>query len=269
MVLGLDSYSHHLAFERHMDLFSFIDKVSEYELAGFQIDPMHLASCDREYLKAVREEAKVRRLFIEHGMSGVNPADIERNVGVCHILGASILRTFIGFNRYSRTTDVRKELATARERLLLGMDALESSGVKLAIENHGDLLSEELVCLVEDLASPNVGICLDVGNSLCVLENPLEAARRMIPFVVSVHFKDYAMVGTPSGCKLVGAPLGQGVLPLQELYRVIVDEAPVTRLILEIPLECGHGEKQVQEREETAIRESVRYCREILGIGAA
>jgi hypothetical protein len=43
----------------------------------------------------------------------------------------------------------------------------------------------------------------------------------------------------------------------------------VNKLVLEIPLEGGHGEKQVLEKEETAIRESIRYCREILGIGAS
>ena len=269
MLLGLDSCSHHLAFGCHMDLFSFIDKVSEYGLAGFQIDPMHLASCDRPYLKTVRQEAHARHLFIEHGMMGVAPEDIRRNVEVCRTLGASVLRTFIGFDRFCRGTNVRNELEKAKERLLLSIDVLECSGVKLAIENRGDVRSEELVRLVEDIASPTVGICLDVANSLCVLEDPLEAARRMTPFVISVHFKDFAVVGTGSGCKMTGTVLGHGVLPLQELYQVIVDEAPVNKLVLEIPLEGGHGEKQVMEKEETAIRESIRYCREILGIGAS
>ena len=269
MLLGLDSYSHHLAFGCHMDLFSFIDKVGEYGLGGFQIDPLHLASCDRAYLKTVRDEAQARRLFIEHGMMGIAPDDIRRNVEVCRMLGASVLRTFIGLDRYSRGTNIRNELEVAKERLLQSVDVLESSGVKLAIENHGDVRSEELVGLVEDIASPAVGICLDVANSLCVLEDPLEAARRMIPFVISVHFKDYTIVGTASGCRMTGTVLGVGVLPLPELYRLILDEAPVDKLILEIPLDGGHGEKHVQEKEETAIRDSIRYCREVLGIGAS
>ncbi len=267
MLLGLDSISHHLAFGCHMDLFSFIDRVSEYGLSGFQINPLHLVSRDKDYLKAVRGEAHTRHLFIEHGMLGVAPDDIRRNVEICRTLGATVLRTYIGIDRYSRSPEIATELANARDLLVQSVDLLESSGVRLAIENHGDVRSQELVDLVEDIASPSVGICLDVANSLCVLEDPLEAARRMTPFVVSVQFKDYTIAGTPTGCKIAGTVLGRGVLPLQDLYQLILDEAPVDRLMLEIPLEGEHALKG-EAMEAAAIRESIHYCREVLGIGA-
>ncbi len=275
MLLGLDTYSHHLAFGRHpdfhpdrpMDLFAFVEKVSEYGLNGFQIDPMHLAATDDEYLATVREEAESRGLFVEHGIMSTRAADIRRGIKICRKLGSSVLRAFIGFNRYDPGTSVGEELDRALREIASCVPDLERSGVRLAVENHGDVMSDELVDLVEEIESPSVGICLDVGNSLCVLEEPLAAARRMVPFAFSVHFKDYTIQGTPSGCKMTGVPLGEGVLPLFELYRLIEEEGVLDRLILEIPVEPGHGEKHSLEREEDAIRRSVAFCKENLFVG--
>jgi hypothetical protein len=71
----------------------------------------------------------------------------------------------------------------------------------------------------------------------------------------------------PSGRKIVGAPLGRGVLPLPELHRIIFSEADLDRLILEIPFVAGAGGRQAVFNEDNAVRESVRYCRDMLGIG--
>ncbi|MGB6032085.1 MAG: sugar phosphate isomerase/epimerase family protein [Bacteroidota bacterium] len=275
MLLGLDTYSHHLAFGRHpdfhprrpMDLFAFIEKVSEYGLNGFQIDPMHLGATDDEYLTTVREEAESRGFFLEYGIMSTRAGDIRKGIHLCEKLGSTILRTFIGFNRYDPKTRVSEELDFARKEIASCLPDLERSGVRLAVENHGDVRSDELVRLVEEIDSPHVGICLDVGNSLCVLEEPLAAAKRMIPFAFTVHFKDYTIQCTPSGSKITGVPLGEGVLPLSGLYRLIDEEGMLDRLILEIPLEPGHGEKHSLEREEEAIRRSVAFCKENLFVG--
>jgi sugar phosphate isomerase/epimerase len=275
MKLGLDSYSFHLAFGSHpdfrplhpLDLFGFIERVAEYGLDGFQIDPYHLKTAEDGYLRAVREEARARKLFIEYGVASVHPDAIREGVRVCRVLGSTVLRTFLGFDRFDRRTSVQAELAAARENVTACLPSLEGAGVRLAIENHGDVTSGELVTLVEEIGSPAVGICLDVGNSLAVLEDPLDAARRMIPFTYTTHFKDYSIVGTPSGYKAVGVALGRGVLPLDELYRLIEEEGIVERLILEIPVEARHGEHQTLEAEESAVRESVSFCRNLLFVG--
>jgi sugar phosphate isomerase/epimerase len=250
-----------------MDLFGFLEKVSEYGLHGLQIDPMHLAATDEEYLVTLREEAESRGFFLEYGIMSIGAAEIRKGIGLCQKLGSTVLRTFIGFNRYDPATNVTRELGLALREIASCVRHLEESGVRLAIENHGDVRSDELVELVERIDSPHVGICLDVGNSLCVLEEPLSAARRMIPFAFTVHFKDYTIQGTPTGCKITGVPLGEGVLPLSDLYRLIDEEGSLDRLILEIPVEPGHGEKHSLDWEEEAIRRSVAFCKENLFVG--
>lgn len=89
----------------------------------------------------------------------------------------------------------------------------------------------------------------------------------MAPYAFSTHFKDCTILGTPSGCKIVGAALGEGMLPLPELYRIISTDAGLERLLIEIPYDAAAGGRDAILQEDRAVRQSVRYCRETLGIG--
>jgi 3-oxoisoapionate decarboxylase len=275
VLLGLDTYSYHIALgtdpavkpRRPMDLFEVMDRLGELELSGFQIDPLHWRDLSRRDLQAVRREADARHLFVECGAMGISLPEIEKALRACAILGTRVLRSFLGFNRFSHRTDVQRELEYAAEQLRSALPLIRQEGVRLAIENHGDVRSRELVALVEQLDSPHVGVCLDTGNSLCVLEDPLSAARQLAPFSITTHFKDCAIVGTASGCKIVGAALGEGMLPLPELFRIISEDTGLDRLLIEIPSDaCTRGRRALLE-EDRAVRESVRYCRETLGVG--
>ena len=272
MLLGIDTYSYHLAFGAHpefrpshpMDLFAFIERASELGVNGFQIDPMHLGSREGHYLTAIRDDARSRGLFVEHGIMSVRAEDITAGVEECSLLGAHVLRGFLGFDRYRRSTDVRREIDHAEDQLRRSLPVLRDAGVRLAIENHGDLTSTELVELVERVDDPAVGICLDTGNALALFEDPLAAAERMVPFAISTHFKDCAVIPTGSGFMVTGASLGKGILPMDQLFRLIEEEGVVDRLILEIPMEPGHNERQSLEQEDEAVRQSVAFLRERL-----
>lgn len=276
MLLGLDTYSYHIALgtdpavkpRRPMDLFELMDRMEELQLSGFQIDPMHWRDLSRRDLQAVRREADARHLFVECGTMAVSVPEIKKGVHTCAILGARVLRTFLGFNRFSRSTDLHHEIERAREDICAALPLLRGEGIRLAIENHGDVRSRELVALVEEIDSPHVGICLDTGNSLCVFEDPLRATEQMAPYAFSSHFKDCAILGTPSGCRIVGAALGEGMLPLPELYRIVSSETGLDRLLIEVPWDAASGGRRAILEEDRAVRESVRYCRESLGIGS-
>jgi hypothetical protein len=99
MLLGLTTYSHHLAFGRYgnshpsnpIERFGFMDKVVRYGLDGLQIDPLHLPQTDPDYRDALREESDARRLFIEHGAMSVHPGAIRDGLLYCReVLGIQI-----------------------------------------------------------------------------------------------------------------------------------------------------------------------------------
>lgn len=274
MLLGLDSYSYHLAFGAHPDfaprkrltLFDFIAKVRALGLDGFQIDPMHLASRSRAHLAEVRAAATEAGLFLEHGAIGLDPAQLRRELDVCVQLGSPVLRTFAGFNRHDPRTKVTAEIRRAVANLRKIRPVAADLGVKIAVENHGDLTTDELLQVIRAVDSPWIGICLDVGNPLLTLEEPLSAVAKMIAHAFTTHVKDYALEQTNYGAKITGVALGDGCIDLPAVLKVIRSRSALDRIILEIPVEArpGTSASEVLAREDDCVRRSVQRARRLL-----
>jgi sugar phosphate isomerase/epimerase len=93
------------------------------------------------------------------------------------------------------------------------------AGVTLAIENHQDFTSAELVAFCEG-AGRGVGICFDTGNAWPVAEAPLDFARTIARHVRHLHLKDYNVQMTDEGYRLVRSAIGDGAVPFHELVEV-------------------------------------------------
>ncbi len=275
--LGLDSYSYHLAFGAHPDfqprrcltLLAFIERVAALRLEGFQIDPMHLESRDRGYLAEVRAAAESRGLFLEHGSIGTDPRRLTRDLQVAARLGSPVLRTFVGCNRNDRRTDLKAEMRRAVAGLRAVRHLATDLDIRLAVENHGDLMTDELVEVVDRVNSPSVGVCLDVGNALLTGEDPLVAARKLAPHAVTTHLKDYALQPTNYGAKIAGVTLGEGVIDLPAILRVIRQAKRLDRIVLELPIEAQGTERAALDREDRCVQRSVAHARRVLGLGGA
>lgn len=95
-----------------------------------------------------------------------------------------------------------------------------AEGRILAIENHQDFRSDELVDFCREFG-PAMGITLDTGNTFPVGESPMDFVRRAAPFVRHVHFKDYRVQFTDEGYRLVRCAIGDGAVPLKEMMAEI------------------------------------------------
>ena len=101
---------------------------------------------------------------------------------------------------------------------------LRDHGVVLAIETHFEFTSHELVRLLERCeAEPGdwLGICLDTMNLLTMLEDPLCASRRLLPWVVSTHIKDGGVWLDADGFTTFTAPIGHGVVDLAAIVELV------------------------------------------------
>ena len=274
MKLGLDSYSYHLAFgahpdfcpEKKMDLFQFMDKVSELKLDGFQIDPKHLASKEKKYLHDVSAYAKEKKLFLEYGAMGVESEYLKQELEICSKLGSPVLRTFVGFDRYDKNVLLNNEIENAVLQLSKIKQQAEMLDIKVAIENHGDLNSDELISVVQKIDSTHIGICLDLGNAMFTLEDPLTAAEKMAAYTFTTHFKDYAVEMTNYGMKVKGVALGEGNIDLPKALKILQQKTNLDKIILEIPVEAGVKESEILQKEEDIVKRSVDYARNILKI---
>ena len=113
-------------------------------------------------------------------------------------------------------------LQHARETLNREARKAADAGLQVAIENHQDFGSDELMAFAEE-AGPNVGIALDTGNAFAVAEDPVAFAKRVVPRIKHVHLKDYVSQFTSEGFRLIRCAIGDGCVPLREIDEVFAD----------------------------------------------
>jgi sugar phosphate isomerase/epimerase len=101
---------------------------------------------------------------------------------------------------------------------------LSDYGVVLAIETHFEFTSAELLRLFDMCeAEPGgwLGICLDTMNLMTMIEHPVAAAGRLLPWVVSTHVKDGGVLESREGLVTFPAPIGAGVIDLRAVIRML------------------------------------------------
>jgi sugar phosphate isomerase/epimerase len=241
--LGLDTYSYHYAaglweYTPHesppMGLDHFLQKTVDLDLDGLQLaDARHLDSLEYGYISEVRRKAEALGLYVELGTAGTNPDHLQNMVRTAHVLGASIVRTFLGRPRPASPKDLERLLAAAAAEILQVMPLCERYGVSLAVENHQDLTTGELLSLLQHVDNPWLGVCFDTANPLAVMEDPLESARAFGSLVKTVHLKDFQVAARQNGFCLVGCALGEGVVDLPGIVDLLQSEAPQANLNIE------------------------------------
>ena len=133
-------------------------------------------------------------------------------------------------------------LLVARVRDGLRRYAAEAAaaGVTLAIEDHQDFNSQELVELCDE-AGANVGICFDIANAFSVGEAPIDFTRRAAAKVRHIHLKDYNVQFTDEGYRLVRCAIGDGAVPFREVIAILAEHHEALTATLELAaLEARH-----------------------------
>jgi len=242
--LGLDTYSYRHAAglweyvpreNPAMGVEHFLRKAAELNLDGVQLcDPRHLDSLEYGYVSNVRQKAESLGLYLELGTGGTNPEHLQSMVRTAHVLGSPVVRTFVGRPRPRSPEAMGELLSAAASEIAQVVSICERYHVSLALENHQDLTTEELLSLLELIDSPWVGVCFDTGNPLALLEDPVDSAAAVAPLVRSVHLKDYQVVARSDGFSLIGCALGEGLVDLHGILEVLRVQAPEANLNIEV-----------------------------------
>ena len=112
----------------------------------------------------------------------------------------------------------------------------KEKGVRTCSENHGRIYqdSERVERVINEVNDENYRWLVDVGNFLCVDENPVDAVRRALPYAIHVHVKDFlyrkvdelavlpeGFFKTRNGNLLRGTILGHGDVPVFECLKLL------------------------------------------------
>lgn len=162
----------------------------------------------------------------------------EREVRLCRVAGATVARTVLSGTRRYETwktlAEFREFRARAARRLELAEPVAKRHGLKLAIENHKDLTADELAALLRECGSEWIGVNVDTGNNLALLDDPEGAIDLLAPFALAVHFKDMALQPDARGFLLSEVPCGSGMLDLERIVRVLRRSNPALMFNLEM-----------------------------------
>lgn len=104
----------------------------------------------------------------------------------------------------------------------------------MAVENHKDFRAQELADRLRKLNSEFVGVCLDTGNNIALLENPQQVVDVLAPLAFTVHLKDMAVEDAADGFLLAEVPLGSGFLDLSRMVQRVHQANPRARFNLEM-----------------------------------
>jgi sugar phosphate isomerase/epimerase len=203
---------------------SFLDLCVRFGAGGAQLDWSQIEARDPDALARLRSRIERDRLALELSVpsSSLETATAYADmVRVATALGVARVRVALLYGRRYETFKTREEWTTWHDkwrRTLKSMrDTIDGQPILVGIENHKDFHAPELVDLLQALDTPRIGACVDFGNNIALLESPLETMKALAPFAVTTHVKDMAVRRTDDGFELSEVPLGQGLLPLNEM----------------------------------------------------
>ena len=235
--MGIASTSY-MTVRKSRDTIEFLDRVNALGAGGIQAS---LRSLEPAYLKKLRDRAGQLGMYIEVMVGLPRTSDssaFERTVAAAKEAGAVALRTgalsgrrYETFNTLADWQAFVKESHAAIERAL---PIVERHRVPMGLENHKDWTLDEFSAMLKHRSSEFAGACLDTGNNIALLDDPMELVETLAPYAVTTHLKDMGVQSYEDGFLLSELPFGAGMLDMKRIVSTIVKARPQTRLTLEM-----------------------------------
>ncbi|WP_433749453.1 sugar phosphate isomerase/epimerase family protein [Paenibacillus amylolyticus] len=251
MKVGLSTYSLQQALDRkELTVPDAIRWIADQGGEHVEIVPMGFSLIENpELIDEIKAVAKEVGIDISNYAIGANFAvqedaealeqeiqNVMRHVDVAAALGVKLMRHDVAFRPAPEGTVAQFEidlpvLVKACQRIA---DYAAGFGITTSVENHGYYVqsSERIQRLLHETARENFRTTLDVGNFLCVDEDPVSAVKNNIPYASIVHAKDFywrpsyrnpgeGWFQTSHGNYLRGAIVGHGDINMPEVFRVL------------------------------------------------
>ncbi|GGH68320.1 sugar phosphate isomerase [Paenibacillus silvae] len=251
MKVGLSTYSLQQALDRkELSVPDAIRWIAEQGGQHVEIVPMGFSLIDNpELIEEIKTAAQEVGIELSNYAVGANFAvqesaeaveqeiqSVMRHVDVAAALGVKLMRHDVAFRPAAEGTVAQFEadlpvLVKACQRIA---DYAAGFGITTSVENHGYYVqsSERIQRLLHETGRDNFKTTLDIGNFLCVDEDPVSAVKNNIPYASIVHAKDFywrpstrnpgeGWFQTSHGNYLRGAIVGHGDINMPEVFRVL------------------------------------------------
>ncbi|MGH9659427.1 MAG: sugar phosphate isomerase/epimerase family protein, partial [Bryobacteraceae bacterium] len=222
---------------RPKDTLEFLEHCHTLGAGGIQAA---LASTEAAYLKQLRRRLDETGMYLEVmiGLPRAGAEMFERTVAAAKEAGAICVRAAcLGGRRYETfgtLTDWQRFVTDSRDAVSRALSIVEKHKLPLALENHKDWTADEMAALIRDKSSEYLGVCLDLGNNMALLDDAMELVEKLAPYAISTHIKDMDVEPYEDGFLLSEVPLGEGMLDLKRMIALIRKHHPKTKMSLEM-----------------------------------
>lgn len=221
------------------DPLNFLEHCHKIGAGGVQLN---IGKRDDEYIRKLRERLEATGMFLEGSIAlPRDKDDMERFVGEVRTakeIGVTVLRTVMmpgrRYENFASAESFRDAAARAGQSLVLAEPVVARADIRLAIENHKDWLIFELLDIVKRISSKHIGVTIDAGNSIALLEEPMTVVEAYAPWAFSTHLKDMGVQEYEDGFLLSEVPFGTGFLDLKKIVATIRKARPEVRFNLEM-----------------------------------
>ncbi|WP_080873384.1 sugar phosphate isomerase/epimerase family protein [Oceanobacillus timonensis] len=251
MKLGISSYSLVKTLnDGEMTILDVIDWTAAQGGEHIELVPMGYTLTDNpDLIKKIKKKAKEVGIEISNYAIGADflPATeeafeqeverVKKEIDIANALGVKRMRHDVSFNPTQETSiqQFEKDLPRLVEACQRIADYAKKYDIVTSIENHGFYVqaSDRIQRLLSIVDRENFKTTLDVGNFLCVDEDPVAAVKKNIKDASMVHIKDFyyrpasshhlgeGWFQTASGNFLRGAISGHGDINLYDIIHII------------------------------------------------
>lgn len=221
------------------DALDLMDHCAEIGAGGVQV---MVGGWGEDFARRVRDRREKLGLYLEGSIAlPKDRSDLERfekEIIAAREAGAGIVRTVCLSGRRYENFQTLQAFETFREGAIASLHLAEpvvrKHSVRLAVENHKDWRAAELAGILGDLDSEWVGVNLDFGNNVALMEDPTDVARILQRWIMTTHVKDMGVEEYADGFLLSEVPLGDGYLELEKIFSLCREEDGAMHFNLEM-----------------------------------
>ncbi len=272
MKLGVSTYSLSRAIRSgELSVLDVLVKIKEMGGEHAEIVPIGFSLTeDPSLIDAIKEKAAELELELSNYAISANfitedeasyRQEIERvkkEVDVAHKLGIKLMRHDVASRPDTSIVNFYQDLPKLADACREIADYAAQYGITTSVENHGFYIQahERVQLLVHMVDRPNYKTTLDIGNFMCVDEDPAVAVKQNLPIASMIHIKDFykrpsyqdpgaGWFKTAHGNYLRGAIAGQGDIDMREVLRIIKQSGFDGYMSIEFEglEECQYGTK--------------------------
>ncbi len=228
------AWTSYMTVAKPKDALEFLTRCHDLGAAGIQT-PL------RGDLRQLRSRAEQFSMYIE-GMvplpANGDTSAFEKSIQDAKDAGAVCVRAGAlsgrRYETFASLADWRKFVSDSQRNIAAAVPILEKHKMPLALENHKDWTADELAALMKSHSSEYLGVCLDFGNNISLLDHPMNVVELLAPFSIATHVKDMGVEWYDDGFLLSEMVLGQGFLDLPRMLSLVRSARPSTRFSLEM-----------------------------------